>query len=39
VDSLLLDLLTPRRLGVDYESPNIMQYHKKFVLPAHLSKD
>jgi hypothetical protein len=39
VDSLLLELLTPRRLGVSCESPNLVEDHKKFVLTARLSKD
>jgi hypothetical protein len=39
VDSLLLELLAPRRLGVSCESPNLVEDHKKFVLPARLSKD
>jgi hypothetical protein len=29
VDSLLLELLTPRRLGVSCESPNLVEDHKK----------
>jgi hypothetical protein len=29
VDSLLLELLTPRRLGVTCESLNLMEDHKK----------
>jgi hypothetical protein len=29
VDSLLLELLAPRRLGVSYESPNLVKDHKK----------
>jgi hypothetical protein len=29
VDSLLLELLAPRRLGVAYESPNLVADHKK----------
>jgi hypothetical protein len=29
VDSLLLKLLAPRRLGVSCESPNIVEDHKK----------
>jgi hypothetical protein len=29
VDSLLLELLAPRRLGVSYESPNPVEDHKK----------
>jgi hypothetical protein len=29
VDSLLLELLSPKRLGVACESPNLMEYHKK----------
>jgi hypothetical protein len=29
VDSLLLELLAPRRLGVTCESPNLMEDHKK----------
>jgi hypothetical protein len=29
VDSLLLDLLAPRRLGVSCESPNLVEDHKK----------
>jgi hypothetical protein len=39
VDSLLLELLAPRRLGVSLESPNLVEDHRKFVLPARLSKD
>jgi hypothetical protein len=29
VESLLLELLAPRRLGVSYESPNFMEDYKK----------
>jgi hypothetical protein len=29
VDSLLLELLAPRRLGVSCESPNLVEAHKK----------
>jgi hypothetical protein len=29
VDSLLLELLAPRRLGVSCESPNLVEDHKK----------
>jgi hypothetical protein len=29
VDSLLLELLAPRRLGVACESPNLVENHKK----------
>jgi hypothetical protein len=29
VDSLLLELLAPRLLGVSYESPNLVEDHKK----------
>jgi hypothetical protein len=29
VDSLLLDLLAPRQLGVSCESPNLVEDHKK----------
>jgi hypothetical protein len=29
VDSLLLELLAPRRLGVFCESPNLVEDHKK----------
>jgi hypothetical protein len=29
VDSLLLEVLTPRRLGVSCESPNLVEDHKK----------
>jgi hypothetical protein len=29
VDSLLLELLAPRRLGVICESPNLVEDHKK----------
>lgn len=29
VDSLLLELLAPRRLGVACESPNLVEDHKK----------
>jgi hypothetical protein len=29
VDSLLLELLDPRRLGVSYESPNLVEDHNK----------
>jgi hypothetical protein len=29
VDSLLLELLAPRRLGVPCESPNLVEDHKK----------
>jgi hypothetical protein len=29
VDSLLLELLAPRRLGVAYESPNLVEDQKK----------
>jgi hypothetical protein len=29
MDSLLLELLAPRRLGVAYESPNLMEDNKK----------
>ena len=29
MDSLLLELLAPRRLGVDCESPNLVEDHKK----------
>jgi hypothetical protein len=29
VDSLLLELLAPRRLGVSCESPNLVKDHKK----------
>jgi hypothetical protein len=39
VDSLLLELLAPRRLGVFCESPNLVEATRKFVLPARLSKD
>jgi hypothetical protein len=39
VDSLLLELLAPRRLGVACESPNLVETTRKFVLPARLSKD
>jgi hypothetical protein len=28
VDSLLLELLAPRRQGVSYESPNLVEDHK-----------
>jgi hypothetical protein len=28
VDSLLLELLAPRRLGVSCESPNLVEHHK-----------
>ncbi len=29
MDSLLLELLAPRRLGVSCESPNLVEDHKK----------
>ena len=29
MDSLLLELLAPRQLGVSCESPNLMEDHKK----------
>jgi hypothetical protein len=29
VDSLLLELLAPRQLGVSFESPNLVEDHKK----------
>jgi hypothetical protein len=29
MDSLLLELLAPRRLGVSCESPNLVEEHKK----------
>jgi hypothetical protein len=29
VESLLLELLAPRRLGVSFESPNLVEDHKK----------
>jgi hypothetical protein len=37
VDSFLLELQAHRRLGVACESPNLVEDHKKFVLPALLS--
>jgi hypothetical protein len=39
VDSLLLELLAPKRLGVSCESPNIVEDHKKVcVWGLHLPK-
>jgi hypothetical protein len=32
VDSLLLELLAPRRVGVSCESPNLVEDHKKFCI-------
>jgi hypothetical protein len=32
VDSLLLELLAPRRLAVSCESPNLMEDHKKICI-------
>jgi hypothetical protein len=39
VDSLLLELLAPKRQGVSCESLNLVEDHKKFVLSSHLSND
>jgi hypothetical protein len=39
VDSLLLELLAPRRLGVSCEFSNLVEDHKKVCKPARLSKD
>jgi hypothetical protein len=38
VDSLLLELLAPRRLGVSCESPNIVEDHKKVCITRSLEQ-
>jgi hypothetical protein len=39
VDSLLLELVASRRLGVTCESLNLVEDHKKVLLLAHVRKD
>jgi hypothetical protein len=34
MDSLLLELLAPRRLGVSRESPNLVEDHKKVCITS-----